>query len=261
MDELRLILLGVGAVIIALIYLWGMRSRIRARLEERRRRAAARLPENEPVLDVSQNPGESIGEERQAEDSGPLSAGDRFAADRLVDVEIRPIERSVAQPGDQHPNKQASRQAADEPQMTILLTILAPQGRPYQGPDILATAQELQLKFNESGVLDYLGEGKAGGAPVFSIAHLREPGTFDPSTIETLSTPGLLMFMHFPGPLEEVASVELMVSMARQLAQKLGGIVCDEHRNKMTAQAIVHLKSEAAEFERRRRVRAHPSRH
>ncbi len=35
---------------------------------------------------------------------------------------------------------------------------------------------------------------------------------------------------------------------ADQLAQKLGGMICDERRNRMTNQAFLHLRNEVAEF-------------
>jgi cell division protein ZipA len=54
--------------------------------------------------------------------------------------------------------------------------------------------------------------------------------------------------------MEALAAVDFMVTTARRLAQRLDGSVCDERRNKVTTQSIIHLRSEAAEFERRLRL-------
>jgi FtsZ-interacting cell division protein ZipA len=62
--------------------------------------------------------------------------------------------------------------------------------------------------------------------------------------------------MQLPGPLDEVASVDLMMSVAAKLSKKLGGSICDERRNKINTRAMVRLRSRAAEFAR---LRAQPS--
>lgn len=304
MNELRWILLGVGAVIIALIYLWGMRGMIRERLRERRRRAAARAPENEPVLgedpDLTQPP------------TGLHKPGDPFAHQRLVDVEISsvrrisgPAEKSTAQsaapaeteagpesaaaptaeePAAEPVTKPAapaqpavrpvraapvppapragSRSAVKpgkrrpEPEMTLLLTVIPHQGRMFAGQRIQAVARELDLRLGDNGLLNCYPDAEAEDQkrPVFSVGHLREPGTFDTESLKSLSTPGLLMFLRLPGPIEGVAAMELMVAMAGKLADKLGGTVCDDRRNKMTNQELVHIRNEVIELERRRRA-------
>ena len=135
-------------------------------------------------------------------------------------------------------------------QLTILLTVTAPPARPFRGASILLAAQELKLKLHKNGVFDYFPGGELKGRPVFSIAHLREPGTFALDSIGKLSTPGLLLFMQLPGAVAPVKGVDMMIQTARQLAQRLGGTLCNERRERMTAQGFIKLRNDAAEFER-----------
>ncbi len=324
MDGLRWILAGVGAVIIILIYLWGMRARIKEQLRERRRRAA-RLADTAPPLGTNESLPETKSVELGLGGLGTITPDHHLADKVLVDVEITPVRRAsdmpaapvdaqaptkpsgepdsqpepVSQrpPGHEEPVSQqpprqeeppvsqqpprhqepisqrppgqaTSRKMRKEsrqepavtktPEMTVLLTVLAPQGQLFKGASILAVAQELHLQLSQNGVLDCFPTSEAEGKPVLSIAHLREPGIFDLSTLETLATPGLLLFMQLPGPMEAVAAVDFLVALARRLAHKLNGSVCDDRRNKITAQAIMHLRSEAAEFERRLRLQHSP---
>lgn len=289
MDQLRLILLVAGVMVIILIYIWGMRARIKAKLKERHRRAAARMPENEPVLDERENLSAVDGTDRRLGDIGQVSSeNDPFADQRLVDVEITPIKRpSPETPQEAEPsavtNKTATSDAIDkpavkpvnkpskgrtetgpaeesvkEPEKIVLLTIMAPAGQPFRGRNIAKVTQELDLKLSDTRIYECLADSdKEKGKPVFGIANILEPGTFDPHNMEALSTPGLLVFMRLPGPVESVTATELLLTTCRQLAQRLGGTVCDERRNKLTTQAIMHLKSEISEFERRRRLWAH----
>lgn len=292
MDQLRLILLIMGVAAIILIYVWGMRAHIQAKLKERRRRAAARAPENEPVLDEQGHLPGADGQDRPLGDidTGQVSPdSDPFAHQRLVDVEITPIKRPPSETVNQEApsaisnkpaitetadksvekspkgpteagpaRKPAKEEASTEPEKVVLLTVMAPKGQPFRGRNIAKVAEELDLKLSDSGVYECLADSdKRKAKPVFGIASLLEPGTFDPDAMEVLSTPGLLMFMRLPTPVESMAAMELLLTTARQLAQRLGGTVCDDRRNKLTTQAIMHLKSEITEFERRRRIWAH----
>ena len=164
----------------------------------------------------------------------------------LREKQAEPV-ATAPEPGEQV----QSREETDQLRLTIVLVITAPPGRPFQGASILLAAQELKLKLHKNGVFDYFPDDQVKGKPVFSIGHLREPGTFALNTIGTLSTPGLLMFMNLPSAVAPVAAVDMMIQTARQLAQKLGGTVCDERRDRMTAQAFMKLRRDAAELEKR----------
>lgn len=321
--ELRWLLAGIGAAIIALIFLWERRTHIRERLRERRRRTAPLTPENEPVLLEAAQP-RLEADSAEAHGFGDFSdvPPDHPLADKmLVDVEITPVHRSATeQPaegdetihGDEAPRQpappqppaaeepaetpaplpEAPRQAAtpepppaevrpearrsaplpavepvrdkpatppapSEPKMTVLLTVTAPTGKLYKGPSILLAAQDLKLKLHKNGVFDYFPEGQGRGKPLFGIGHLREPGIFSLESMGHLATPGLLLFMQLPGPLPAAEAVETLTSVAKQLAQKLGGSIGDERRNRLTPQALLKLKNDAVRFERRLQTQAH----
>jgi len=333
MDQLRWILAGLGVAIIILIYLWGMRTRIR---EELRRRRRAQQADNEPFLELPED------EESPPTDAGGYGFGKfssitpdhPLANQLLVDVEITPVQRPSSQmehaeaaadqpeenagvekaeqnealaeseflttepkpaeadnasvstpepildstqweefapepsldapeaveiggdpPLDNPVNASRQEPGLNEPlEMTVLLTVLASRKEAFSGTEIFATAQDMGLKFHKSGVLDCLSEQVSGSKPVFSIAQLREPGVFDLHSIETLKTPGLLLFMNLPGPLEPSEALNFMLSHSQQLAEELGGVVCDEQHNRLTTQHMGHLQSKIGEFERQLRL-------
>jgi cell division protein ZipA len=148
------------------------------------------------------------------------------------------------------PILEAAPPGSGETGLTVLLTVMAPPGRLFRGPSILMAAQELKLKLHKSGVFDYFPRGEIRDKPVFGVAHLWEPGTFELDTIGKLSTPGLLMFMSLPGSMAPVDAVDKMIQTARQLAQKLGGTVCNDRRERMTNQAFMKIRNAAAELEK-----------
>lgn len=107
--EARLAVLAAGAVLIALVYLWGIRARLRASFEERARRRAQRSAHEKAALD-SLRTGEPIAEKPIGEVSAKVAPHDPFAHQRLVDVEIIPVVR------DKSGTPVAAAEAAAEPE-------------------------------------------------------------------------------------------------------------------------------------------------
>lgn len=299
MDELRLILLGIGVVVLVLIYLWGMRKQIRERIEERRRRAQARVPENEPQIadddtardnevDIWSEPEIRVirpatstppkpstartdagaskpadAEPVDPEPADPEPADPEPADSESVDAEPAEPEPAPAEPAPPAPSPEPARKTpaagasesrprrwrtADE--MTVLLTVMAHPGQQLRGGAIRVACEGSDLVLGDGGVWECRSEATEDQAMIFGIAHLREPGTFSAETLNTLETPGLLLFMQLPGPLDPVPAVDLMIAVAGRLARRLGATVCDRKRNRMSTQAMIRLRAEAAEFER-----------
>jgi cell division protein ZipA len=181
-----------------------------------------------------------------------------------VDVEIRPVEPKNEDSSvkvDAEPAPIGLEPPAPTPQetvpaaplsMTVVLTVMAPRGRPFEGPRIQAVAEELDFRLNADGLFERFPEREtAGSEPVFSMAHLRKPGSFQPQLLQDLSTPGLLLFMNLPGPLEGTEALDLLVISADHLARNLGGTICDERHKRLTNPALLQLRDQVADLERR----------
>ncbi len=257
--QLQWLLTGIGILVVVLIYIWAMRSRIKQGIRNRRRR-----PEQEPALGETAAP---FAEEAQAHDFGDLGyiTADHHLADRaLVDVEIRAIHRECQTPppppeaetdAGSEPDSPLLEPSAMPPQITVVLTVMAPPHSPFPGTRIQAVAEELQFRLGANGLFEHFPESDPDAdTPVFSMAHLREPGSFDMKTLHELKTPGLLLFMNLPGPLEGTKALNVLVLTADQWAQRLGGVICDGRRNRMTNQALMQLREQVSDLERRLRA-------
>ncbi|MDQ5911708.1 MAG: Cell division protein ZipA [Pseudomonadota bacterium] len=272
--QMQWLLAIIGAIAIALIYLWGMRARIREGIRKRRRRPTGG---NEPALGGAseQMSADLLKETHDFGELGRITPDHHLAKQALVDVEIRPILRNEHPPvaeinpppaplSDEPPHEPRqelpfpdSSSILEPPQMTVALTVIAPRGLSFTGPSIQSAAHELGFQLGTHGLFDYGLE--KGHEPLFSMAHLRAPGSFDARTLEALATPGLLLFMNLPGPLEEMQALEQLVVEADQLAQKLGGMIGDEHRNRLTNQSLLQLRNEITEFQEQLRIWASSS--
>lgn len=277
--QLQLLLLGVGVVLIALIYLWGKRAERKQRLREQRHRVTERSPEQEPMLSVDPAYAAEVDTaERKLDDEDIQPAQQPEVVQDRADVEVMPVrdyeadlqahehapQAAHAEPPPKKvsppPSPPQQNSAPDtspspaNPTLTVLLTVVPAPGQLFHGPSILLAIQEQRLRLH-NGVFEQMCSDHEREQALFGVAHLREPGTFELHSIGNLTTPGLLMFMQLPGPLEPTSAIDRMVTTAKQLAHKLGGIVCDERRNKLTPQGLGKLHNDAAELERKLRLK------
>jgi cell division protein ZipA len=80
------------------------------------------------------------------------------------------------------------------------------------------------------------------GRVIVSAAALAQPGTFDPSIMDSQRFSGLNLFAVLPGPLSERAAFDELVRAARALAERLEGSITDQHGEELTQQRIVRLR-------------------
>lgn len=288
--QLQWLLAGIGVMIVALIYLWGIRARLKEEIRKRRRRSTASEPKlGETGADFSEAPvaGHEIRE------LGRVTPDHHLADKILVDVEIRSIPREdppgfTPSPKEWPPvsnqplePKEAIKAFAAKappvvapvpaealngqglgegrldprkparPKMTVALTILAPRHQLFKGLDVQVAAEEAGFVLGETGLFErYPEEASSTTTPVFSLAHLLKPGAFQPEALAELNTPGLLIFMTLPGPIDSMKALDLLVFSVDQVARQLGGVICDEYRHKLTNQGLISLRDKVARWER-----------
>lgn len=80
------------------------------------------------------------------------------------------------------------------------------------------------------------------GRVIVSAAALAQPGTFDPSIMDSQRFSGVNMFAVLPGPMPERETFDELVHAARQLAERLDGTLTDQHGDELTAQRIARLR-------------------
>ena len=80
------------------------------------------------------------------------------------------------------------------------------------------------------------------GRVLLSAAALAQPGTFDPSIMDSQRFSGLNLFAVLPGPMPEREVFEELVHAARQLAERLDGQITDQHGEELTAARITRLR-------------------
>jgi len=241
MDEMRWILLIVGAVLVAGVYGY-------TRWQESRRRP--RRGRREVFADDL-----AIEEALRELDS--------------VVVELDPLEPCADQPAATAPAEPprpepavaapepapAAALAEDEPQTgledkVIVLNVAATDGRLFGGRLLVEALQAAGMRYGERSIYHRVLETRKGPVALFSAANILRPGTLAPEELDAIQSPGLALFLQLPGPYDGLAAFEQMLETARRLAEQLDVKLLDERRCGLTNQAIEHIREELREYRR-----------
>lgn len=234
MPELRWILILLGGVALAGIYLLGRRqedpwwNRQRERLRKHFARKAPKR--HEPNLHARPGP---------VEDDAPETVKDLRTLERLVDEKKRPDYLA----------------AGGSPDRIITLHLRAHRGIVFRGTAIAAAAGEVGLRHGAMNIFHYHEGGDPDAPVLFSMANMFKPGEFDPAALEAIETQGLTFFLALPSPRGAIQALEPMVAAARGMSERLHGEVLDESRSTLSRQRLETLREELGEYERRRLLR------
>ena len=145
----------------------------------------------------------------------------------------------------------AGRRVSDEFDKIVTLYIAARAGAKLRGPDIVVAAEKTGLTYGHMNIFHRLVEGHPERGPVFSVANIMKPGSFDMATIQSLETPAIAFFLTLPAPVPALDAWETMLPTAQRMAELLDGVLLDESRNALGRQRIQHLRDELRAWDRR----------
>jgi len=194
------------------------------------RRALGISISDEVAVDVSHQSTPFIPERPMREEpfiGAGVSAGDEISAVRVIEEEpVHGPQLVLAWPS--------------EAERRIVTLRVVPRTEPR------FAGRTLRQAFNSAGFwhgpLDIYHLPDAQGRVVLSAAALAQPGTFDPSIMDSQRFSGLNMFAVLPGPLPERETFDELVHAGRQLAERLDGTLTDQHGEELTAQRVARLR-------------------
>jgi cell division protein ZipA len=142
------------------------------------------------------------------------------------------------------------RRVSDEFDKIVTLYIAARAGEKLRGPDIVVAAEKAGLTYGHMNVYHRLVEGHPDRGPVFSVANIMKPGSFDMATIQSLETPAIAFFLTLPAPVSALDAWETMLPTAERMTELLGGVLLDESRSALGRQRIQHIREELRAWDR-----------
>lgn len=235
MDNLRLILIIIGLLILAAIVVFHRVGSGGSRQHASRR---------EPRIGGAGESGDA--------DSGGEAAEPAVEQPRLDKLDESPSESATRREPvfDRFTGAQSPRPAGDESANKIVLIYLRSRGdKPITGVELLDAAVKAGLTFGEMNIFHRRQEG--GEQPVFSMANLVNPGHFDPTAWNLFETRGLTLFMTLPGPLSALDAWDAMLATGRRLSELLDADLLDDGQCLITRQRVAQIREDMRDYDRR----------
>lgn len=253
MDNLRLILLLIGCLLVLGIYLWDVFFKPETR-------------ENGDMPDAMDDPPDSgaaghATEEQQGHTSATGGAGLGSLLAKSRDARPGPDQRPAMPLNPRGKAGQAEAPAGPPPmrkesgggaagsaprdngqgEALSMLYIVSPNDSGFNGLSISEAASGAGMAHGRMNIFHHFGSGRPQSAePLFSMANMYEPGAFDRAAMAELQTTGLVLFMYSrtaPAPV-----FDLFLATAHRLARALGGDILTAEREPLTATAALALR-------------------
>lgn len=230
MDGLRWLLLVIGLLVIAGVYLYTRRGGAAGRAR------ALDLARREPTLNG---------------DDSAETDGD-FGADVVTGTNFEPESEPplFAADPDELP---AEADDPPVPQKIVALRIIARGGGAFRGDDLILNLRGIGMRHGKFGIFHRL-DGTDDGNAIFSAASLIEPGSFDLANIRDQEIPGISLFAVLPGPIDSVEAFDMLMASARTLAQSLDGELLDETGSTLSIQRERYMREEVVQYQHSHKV-------
>ena len=230
MNELRIILLLLGIVVIAAVYVW-------TRFKQRARQAPAYR--REPLRRAPGDELDAAEVEQELARMGQLLAEDEEGGEGDGGYEAEPVSQS--------PDAVVDTAA----ERLVVVSVVAEAGADFEGEALLKAFHHNKLKFGEHHIYHRMVFRDNREQTVFSVANLVKPGNFPAQDMGSFTTPGLTLFLQLPGPTEAVEAFDDFVKTAERLAVELGGELRDEQHQLLTHQGLMQVRDSIAKTRRR----------
>ncbi len=238
MTELRWILLVVGVLVIAGVYFF---TRNRAGVDKGE---DAGLFKREPILGADSAVAPGAGE------SGSDQVNEPFLSNENLAEEETDSSRS-------EPEMDEEPEVLGDPEKIVTLRVAFSADNAVPGVALTELFKTHGLRFGRLKIFHkFQTDGSRNIGPIFSVASIAEPGSFDLANIETQNIPGVTLFMVLPNYLEGRLVFESMLDFARAAAESFDGEVLDETGSSLSIQRAGYLRDEIIDFERKRSIRS-----
>ena len=246
MDTLRVSLIIIGILIIGAIYLLGRRQ---VDADEQPFKVSSAMS----WLNLFTRFKFSFPKWEQSVSAEVISKTEELSAEDLADVKSIVAERkqviSTAEDVTLIVELTSDQIAPAGEQLFVPITLIARHGRTFSGENIKSAMDEAGFYLDRSGVF-YLDVKDQQGyqQKLLGLANIVEPGTFNEEKFDSFESPGLVLYLHLPAPIEAREAFLILINKGRELAAKLFGDMCDDTRSILTNQSISHLKEKVEAY-------------
>jgi len=255
MNELRWILLGLGLILIGIIYITSRRGSVDRDAEEMMQ---------EPRLEPTGAGHESA--DRSSSDSNPP------VDDQRAPLLIQPVAQDMSIGAEETSEQRLGNTVSAEPdtinmqpipgiqpapapvvmEKVVALHLVPRAGTLFAGVEFINALKAEGLKYDRFDIFHRFQKGDeiTNSTPsLFSVANIIKPGTFNMRGLERQEFKGASMFLVLPGPEDAVGAFMDMVATGRRLAATLEGQLLDSDGTHLSRQRASHLREEIVNYQ------------
>ena len=234
----RWILVIAGISLVAGLYLFGIRDKKRKPRASRKRIHAKRV-RRDPALDSDLHNEEANEDDHDARQP-ELAIGEPTDGQSRIEPRFEPM-----------PDNKPKAPAAPPPDKIVTLFLQARDNHIITGIELLDASIKSGLVFGNHDIFHRIHEEDL--EPVFSMANLTEPGSFDKTAWNTMEIRGVTLFMTLPGPRNALDAWDSMLATSRRLAELLHADLLDDSHGVFTRQRSMQIKEDLREYERQKK--------
>lgn len=274
MQELRLVLLIIGAIAIIVLLIHGFWSGRKERstlftkmtsIGKREKTSSHQSPlldDDEHLPQIKSSPDM---QQPTLFDEAPEEEGNPQQMDLLYEPEppVNKAAEEIKQKLDTEANIESASHAETaveseqspvaEPEqakeVVLVLHIATHDNSLMNGETLLQSILQSGFQFGEMNIFHRHVNPTGNGPVLFSLVNMIKPGTFEPDNMANFETPGISIFMMVPCYGDAMQNFKLMLQSAQRIADDVGGIVLDEERHMLTPQKLESYKSRIREVQ------------
>jgi cell division protein ZipA len=261
MESVSVILIVVGAVIIGVVLLLrlGLRRRSSGEIPIVARGDGdirTEEPEFDPLFAVDTKVSEVS--ERALASVGKIVADEQES--RSEPPPAAPVEPATfgqtVESSSLHGKRRPPR-VAEDPHRVVVLNVMTNGDQLFSGQAVRDAVTRSGFEYGDWQIFHYYSPAHVNAPPLFSLANMVKPGSFDLERMSDMTTAGLSLFMVPAGEDEDIVTFDTMLAKTRQLAEALGGEVRDARRSVLTRQAIGLIREQLNEWRHKAQVAQH----
>lgn len=162
-------------------------------------------------------------------------------------VRVEPAFDDVRHAGSDDEPIEDPPEPAPRPADTVVTLRFIPQGKEIASDKVVLALRAAGLTHGRYGIFHKHGS-EANDTPMFSVANLTEPGSFDLAHLAETKIPGMSFFMILPGEGDPLERFDAMVATARELSRELGGELRDDKGSSWSIQRERYVREEIIEY-------------
>ena len=247
MDQFRLILIFIGIALLLLVYVLSRRSSSRQRNQPEEPTIVQTTAQKKPRIPMSG-------------DVAPPERPYQATTEPVLSPQKKSRKRYVKFLGSSNSSRSKSPTYSqlDSPleALTVVVYVMPLAGISFRREQVLRCLESMGCVPRGDDGFDYVILDKSENKMMhrlFMITDAHKPGIFSNDSDAADKTNGLVFEMRLPGPIDSVAAFEKLLDIARLVATKLNGVVCDDLQNRLTKQATSHIKDRILDHNRKMR--------